>query len=56
MKGQNTYKEVKEVQIGNCIVCVYVPELTEDERKRRERVLKSTLQIVGKELAQKGVL
>ena len=52
----NTYKEVKEVQIGNCIVCVYVPEITEDERKRRERNLATTLRIVGKELAQKGVI
>lgn len=53
---QDTYKEVKEVQLGNCIVCVYVPELTDEERKHRENNVKTVLRMVGRELVQKGAI
>ena len=53
---QDTYKEIKEVQFGNCIVCVYVPELTEEERKRRENNVKTVLRMIGRELVQKGAI
>lgn len=54
MKGQDTYKEVKEIKYGNAILCVYIPDLTEEERKRREANVKTTLRIIGRELVEKG--
>lgn len=47
---QDTYKQTKEYKIGNAIICVYAPELTEEERKKRERNIINTLRIVGKEI------
>lgn len=52
MKGQDTYKEVKELRYGNAIICVYIPDLTKEERKRRESNLLTTMSIVGKEIVR----
>ena len=39
MKGQDTYKEVKVFKYSNFTVRVHMPDLTEEERKRRlERI------------------
>lgn len=51
---QDTYRQTKEVTYGNAIICVYVPELTKEERKHRETNVKTVLRIIGKELAEKG--
>ena len=37
MEKQTTYKEVKVRHYPNAIVRVYAPELTESERKQREK-------------------
>ena len=57
MKKADTYKETKEFQFGNVTVCVYIPDLTDEERKRRERNIEIALQQCGRELyktARKG--
>ena len=33
MKGQDTYKKVKVIEFPNMIARVYIPDLTEEERK-----------------------
>lgn len=40
MKGQaDTYKEVKEYIYPNAIVRVHIPDLTDEERKRRLKAI-----------------
>lgn len=40
MKGQDTYKEVRETVYPNAIVRVHIPDLTEEERARRMQIIK----------------
>jgi hypothetical protein len=35
MKGQDVYKEVITMEFPNMIARVHIPDLTDDERKRR---------------------
>lgn len=46
--------QVKEYVIGNAIVVVTRPELTEAERKKREDRILTALQQYGKAIAKKG--
>ncbi len=46
--------ETKEVQFGNATLVINRPVLTEAERTHRETNIKTTLRIIGKELAEKG--
>lgn len=40
MKGQpDTYKEVRVFEFPNMIARVYIPDLTDDERKRRMKAI-----------------
>lgn len=48
-------QKVKEYQIGNAIVCVTRPELTEAEQKRREARIAAALQNFGKAAERKAV-
>jgi len=50
MKKPDQYKEVQELRYGNAIICIYRPELTEEERKKRETRLAIALQQFGKEM------
>lgn len=45
---------VKEIQHGNVLIRITRPTLTEEERKKREANIERTLQIIGKELIEKG--
>ena len=60
IEGRNTmqdiYKEPKEIRYGNAIICVYVPVLKEETRKRREANIQAVLRNVGKEMYQKGLV
>ena len=40
MKGQDTYKEVREYVYPNAIVRVHIPDLTAEERARRMQVIR----------------
>ncbi len=53
---QDIYKEPKEIKYGNAIICVYVPVLKDETRKRREATIQNTLRMVGKEMYQKGMV
>lgn len=46
----------KEIRHNNAIIRISRPTLTDAERQKREANLERALQIVGKELVQKGVI
>ena len=47
MKGQDTYKEIKVIEFTNMTARVYIPDLTEEERKRRmKRIYEATASLV----------
>lgn len=48
MKNPEQYKEIKELRCGNAIICVYIPDLTEEEKNRHEKQLPRALQQFGK--------
>ena len=39
MQGQDSYKEIKIIEFPNMIARVYIPDLTEEERKRRMKLI-----------------
>lgn len=43
----------REYTIGNCIVCVTRPELSEAERTKRERQIQIALQQFGRAMQEK---
>lgn len=47
---------VKEIKHGNVLIRITRPTLTEEERKKRMANIERTLQVVGKEMVQKGVI
>lgn len=49
-------KTVNEYKIGNAIVCVTRPELTEAEQAKRERAILIAMQQYGKAMKEKAVL
>ena len=42
---------MKEYTLGNVTICVSRPDLTDEERKKREEKILSNLQQYGKEIA-----
>lgn len=54
MASQDTYKEVRTFEYPNMIVRVHIPDLTEDERNRRMRILHDAAAAVLKEVVKKG--
>ena len=53
-KVQDTYKEVKTFTYDNCIVRVHIPDLTEEERERRMKILHKETEIFMKEVIKAG--
>lgn len=43
----------REYTIGNCIVCVTRPELSDEERAKRERQIQIALQQYGRAMQEK---
>ena len=41
--------DIHEYNYGNVVIKVYRPELTDTERKKRERQIESALSVFGKE-------
>lgn len=39
MKGQDTYKKIVTITFPNMIARVHIPDLTEEERKRRMKII-----------------
>ena len=39
MKGKDTYKETRTIFFPNMVVTVHFPDITEDERKRRMKII-----------------
>jgi hypothetical protein len=39
VKGQDSYKEIKIIEFPNMIARVHIPDLTEDEQKRRMKLI-----------------
>lgn len=39
VRGQDCYKEIKIIEFPNMIARVYIPDLTEEERKRRMKLI-----------------
>lgn len=50
MEGQDTYKEVKTFTYQNAIVRVHIPDLTDEERKRRLKAVHSAAENLMKGL------
>ena len=49
MKGQDVYKEVIVMEFPNMIARVHIPDLTEDEQKRRiQRIHDATINLLRK--------
>lgn len=49
MKGQDVYKEVITMKFPNMIARVHIPDLTEDEQKRRiQRIHDATIKLLRK--------
>jgi len=43
----------REITIGNCIVCITRPELSEEERTKREKRIQIELQRFGRAMQEK---
>lgn len=39
MKRQDTYKEIRVIEFPNMTARVYIPDLTEEEQKRRMKLI-----------------
>lgn len=39
MRGQDSYKEIKIIEFPNMTARVYIPDLTEEEQKRRMKLI-----------------
>ena len=49
MKGQDVYKEVITMEFPNMVARVHIPDLTEDEQKRRmQRIYDATINLLRK--------
>ena len=50
MRGQDTYKEVRTFNFPNMTVRVHIPDLTDDERKRRmDEIKKAAIDLLKAE-------
>ena len=54
MASQDTYKEVRTFEYPNMVVRVHIPDLTNEERNRRMRILHNAAASVLKEVVKKG--
>lgn len=49
MKGQDVYKEVVTMKFPNMIARIHIPDLTEEEQKRRmQRIYDASVKILRK--------
>lgn len=49
MKGQDSYKKVITIELPNMVARVHIPDLTDDERKRRmQQIYDATANILRK--------
>ena len=49
-KCQDTYKEIKTFEYPNCIVRVHIPDITEQEREYRMRIIQKSAEALLKEV------
>lgn len=51
-KCQDTYKEIKTFEYPNCIVRVHIPDITEQERAFRMRIIHKSAEVLLKEVCK----
>lgn len=50
MKGQDVYKEVVTIEFPNMVARIHIPDLTEEERKKRmQRIYDATINLLRKD-------
>ena len=54
MKCTDTYKEVRVFEFDNAIVRVHIPDLTEEERARRMKILHDAAAALLKKVNKRG--
>ena len=55
MKCKDTYKEVRVFEFPNMIARVHIPDITEEERARRMKLIEQAAVALLKEKYKKGV-
>lgn len=49
MKGQDVYKEVVTIELPNMVARIHIPDLTEEEQKRRmQKIYDASVRILRK--------
>ena len=54
MKNTDTYKEVRVFEYPNAIVRVHIPDLTEEERAKRMKIIHNAAASLLKEVPKRG--